>query len=188
MIYSLPGLLLSFGNDRLGGGGGWAPRTTCAFYSVKLCRYRRVLYCAYLLLNNSPVVLINYYAPDQEVEQIKVLDRFTHILDQLDITEDTTFIWGGDFNMIFDIDQDADGGSLKLYIKSALKLLSVMFEIDLCDIYRARNPDSRRGEHGEKSSRYLLNLEKRNKAKSHVRTLISESVYQVSFKTLIGNV
>ena len=95
-----------------------------------------------LLLNNSPVV-INYYAPDQEVEQLKVLDRLTHVLDQLDITQDTTFIWGGDFNMIFDIDIDTDGGSPKLYIKSVSKLLSVMSEIDLCDIYRVRNPDSK---------------------------------------------
>ena len=45
--------------------------------------------------------------------------------------------------MIFDIDLDADGGSPKLYIKSVSKLLSVMSEIDLCDIYRVRNPDSR---------------------------------------------
>ena len=49
-----------------------------------------------LLLNNSPVVLINYYAPNQEAEQLKVLDRLTHILDQLDISQDTIFIWGGD--------------------------------------------------------------------------------------------
>ena len=96
-----------------------------------------------LLLNNSPVVLINYYAPKQEAEQLKVLDRLTHILDQLDIAQDTVFIWGGDFNMTFDIDLDTDGGSPKLYIKSVSKLLSVMSEIDLCDIYRVRNPDSR---------------------------------------------
>ena len=97
-----------------------------------------------LLLNNSPVVLINFYAPNQEAEQLKVLDRLTHILDQLDIAQVTIFIWGGDFNMAFDIDLDADGGSPKLYIKSVSKLLSVMSEIDLCDIYRVRNPDSRR--------------------------------------------
>ena len=30
-------------------------------------------------------------------------------------------------------------------------------------------------EHGEKSSRYFLTLEKRNKAKSHVRALLTES-------------
>ena len=96
-----------------------------------------------LLLNNSPVVLVNYYAPNQEAEQLKVLDRLTHILDQLDIAQNTTVIWGGDFNMIFDIDLDADGRSPKLYIKSVSKLLSVMSGIDLCDIYRVRNPDSR---------------------------------------------
>ena len=62
-----------------------------------------------LLLNNSPVVLINYYAPNQEAEQLEVLDKLTHILDQLDIVHDTTFIWGRDFNMIFDIDLDTEG-------------------------------------------------------------------------------
>ena len=35
-------------------------------------------------------------------------------------------------------------------------------------------------EHGEKSSKYFLNLEKRNKAKSHDGTLISESGFQVN--------
>ena len=39
---------------------------------------------------------------------------------------------------------------------------------------------SRWYEHGEKSSKYFLNLEKRNKAKSHVRSLISESGIQVN--------
>ena len=33
-------------------------------------------------------------------------------------------------------------------------------------------------EHHEKSSKYFLNLEKRNKAKSHIRSLISESGIQ----------
>ena len=40
-------------------------------------------------------------------------------------------------------------------------------------------------EHGEKSSKYFLNLEKRNKAKSHVRSLISESGIQVNDPTEI---
>ena len=62
-----------------------------------------------LMLNNSPVVLINYHAPNQEAEQLKVLDHVTHILDQLDIAQDIIFIWGGDFNMTFDTDLDADG-------------------------------------------------------------------------------
>ena len=40
-------------------------------------------------------------------------------------------------------------------------------------------------EHGEKSSKYFVNLEKRNKVKSHVRSLISESSIQVNEPTEI---
>ena len=40
-------------------------------------------------------------------------------------------------------------------------------------------------EHGEKFSKYFRNLEKFNKAKSHVRTLISESGIQVNNPTEI---
>ena len=105
-----------------------------------------------MMLNSSPVVLFNYYAPNQEPEQLKVLERLTHILDQLDIAQNTTFMWGGDFNMMFDIDLDADGGSPKLYIESVSKLLSVMSEIDLCDIHRVKKPDSKRFTWRRKSS------------------------------------
>ena len=54
------------------------------------------------------------------------------------------FIWGGDFNIIFDTTFDADGGFPKLKINSPSKLLSMMSENDLCDIFRVRNPDTRR--------------------------------------------
>ena len=35
-------------------------------------------------------------------------------------------------------------------------------------------------EFGEKSSKYFLNLEKRSKAKSHVRTMITENNSEIS--------
>ena len=40
-------------------------------------------------------------------------------------------------------------------------------------------------EFGEKSSKYFLNLEKRNKAKSHVRTIIAENNSEISEKQTI---
>ena len=61
------------------------------------------------LIEDSPVVLINYYAPNEEKDQLKVLDDLNHILDNIDISEDTVLVWGGDFNLIFDIRPDADG-------------------------------------------------------------------------------
>ena len=41
---------------------------------------------------------------------MKVPDEITHIFDKTEISENTTFIWDGDFNMLFDINLDADGG------------------------------------------------------------------------------
>ena len=96
------------------------------------------------LIENSPVVLINYYAPDEEKNQLKVLDDLNHVLDNIDISEDTVLVWGGDFNLIFDIRLDADDGSPKLKLKSISKVSSMMAEDDLCDIYRIRIPELKR--------------------------------------------
>ena len=96
------------------------------------------------LIEDSPVVLMNYYAPNEEKDQLKVYDDLTHILDNIDISEDTVLVWGGDFSLIFDIGLDADGGSPKLKLKSICKVSSIMFKNDLCDIYRIRNPETKR--------------------------------------------
>ena len=42
-------------------------------------------------------------------------------------------------------------------------------------------------EHGEKSSKYFLNLEKRNKAKSHIRKLLTSSDVEISKPSDIMN-
>ena len=86
----------------------------------------------YTLIKDSPVVLINYYAPNEEKDQLKVLDDLNHILDNIDISEDTILLWGGDFNLIFDIRLDAEGGFPKLKLKSVSKVSPTMAENDLC--------------------------------------------------------
>ena len=88
-----------------------------------------------VLIDNNPVMLVNYYAPNVESEQLKVLDELAHTFNQLQTSENTTFIWGEDFNLFFDFDLDSEGGSPKLKIKSFSKFLSMMSENDLCDIY-----------------------------------------------------
>ena len=92
-----------------------------------------------VLIDNNLVILVNYYAPNAESDQFKVLDELVHNFNQLQISENTTFIWGGEFNLFFDVDLDPDGGSPKLKVKSLSKLLSMMSENDLCEIYRIRN-------------------------------------------------
>ena len=50
---------------------------------------------------------------------------------------------GGDFNLYFDTFLDADGGKPKLKINSLSRLISMMEENELSDIFRIRYPDSR---------------------------------------------
>ena len=96
-----------------------------------------------MLIDNNPVILANYYASSVESEQLEVLGELAHIFNQLQTSENTTFIWGGDFNLFFDVNLDTEGGSPKLKIKSLSKLLSMMSENDLCHIYRIRNPEAK---------------------------------------------
>ena len=69
----------------------------------------------------------------RRTRSVKILDELNRIFDQLQVKEDTQFIWGGDFNVVFDTVLDAHGGSPKLKLKSVSKLLSVMSENDLIE-------------------------------------------------------
>ena len=97
-----------------------------------------------LEIDNCPFILINYYAPNDEYQQLPALEGISNNLDRLDFKENTQFIWGRDFYFIFDEKLDADGGNPKLKDKSITKIISMMSENDLCDIYGVRNPQSRR--------------------------------------------
>ena len=59
----------------------------------------------------------------------------------MELEEDTQLIWGGYFNSFFDCKLDEDGGNPKLKIQSITKLVSIISENDLCDIFRVRNPE-----------------------------------------------
>ena len=97
-----------------------------------------------VLIDNNPIVLVNYYAPNNEAEQVKILEELNRIFYTFDNHEDTKYTWGGDYTMILNNHLDADGGSPAIKIKSAAKLLSMMSDNDLCDIFRIRNPETRR--------------------------------------------
>ena len=51
------------------------------------------------LTDNNPVMLVSYYAPNVETDQMKVLDEITHIFNKLEISKNTTIIWGSDFKL-----------------------------------------------------------------------------------------
>ena len=64
------------------------------------------------IIKGSPIILINYYAPNDKNGQFQVLNEIQGKLDLLDRNQDTQIIWDGDFNVIFDTKLEADGGTL----------------------------------------------------------------------------
>ena len=95
-------------------------------------------------IQENPYVLINYYAPNLETQQVSVLDELTKVLSNLELKENTNLISGGDFNLILNLKLDADGGNptLKSNLMKSLNILTM--ESDLVDIWRIRNPESNR--------------------------------------------
>ena len=63
------------------------------------------------LNDNTHLGFMNYYAPNEETDQLKVFDNLNIYLDDTEVTRDTALIWRDDFNLIFDVILDVDGGS-----------------------------------------------------------------------------
>ena len=95
-------------------------------------------------IQENPYVLINYYAPNLETQQVSVLDELTKVLSNLELKENTNLILGGDFNLILNLKLDADGGNPTLKSNSMKSLNILTMENDLVDIWRIRNPESNR--------------------------------------------
>ena len=70
-----------------------------------------------------PVILVDYYAPSGEKEQLEVLTQIKEFLSKIEYDQNTAMIWGGDFNVIFDKSLDADEGNLTLKIHLLLKYM-----------------------------------------------------------------
>ena len=61
-------------------------------------------------LQGLPYLFVNYYAPNRESDQVKVLREIKEKVGSLTLEEHVRHIWGGDWNMIFDTNLDAFGG------------------------------------------------------------------------------
>ena len=82
-------------------------------------------------VDESNFVLVNIYNPNTETEQVATL----HDLD-IDLA--------GDFNFFFDTSLDSYGGKPTLKKKSIAKYIELKEKVDLCDIWRIRNPKTKR--------------------------------------------
>ena len=96
------------------------------------------------MIEDEKFLLINLYNANIENNQLKVLDSLSSILDNHNSDGDCKIIFGGDFNLFFDIALDCSGGNPTLKKKSIAKLLKIVDKFDLCDIFRVRYPNLKR--------------------------------------------
>ena len=64
----------------------------------------------YVQIQDNPILLINYYAANDESTQVQTLSEISDVIDKMELEQDLTTVWGGDFNLFFDCFFDADGG------------------------------------------------------------------------------
>ena len=72
------------------------------------------------------------------------MQNLNDVISGIELESDTRFIFGGDFNIIYEVNLDADGGSPSLKLSSISKLESIKEYLNICDIFRVRSPDKRR--------------------------------------------
>ena len=95
------------------------------------------------LIQDSPFVLLNIYAPNTSTEQCEFFKKIAEELKSSVTLSDSSLVVGGDFNVIFDQDLDGSGGVKKT--KNSVKIQEdICLEQDLIDIWRVRNPTEKR--------------------------------------------
>ena len=112
----------------------------------------------YIILNieimGSPFTLINYYAPNNRSDQLKILKEIQAKLKNknIQIIDGTSDIWwwweggggGGEWNCIFDKSLDSVGGNIKLKKDIIKEIEKFKSDFDLLDIWKVRNPSFRK--------------------------------------------
>lgn len=93
----------------------------------------------YIVLNvniyNEDFVLINVYSHNNGR-----VDLFTKIENYLCYHDCNNIIWGGDLNLVLSLHLDRIGGLPQTNFRAREKLIDLMKDFDLIDIWRERNP------------------------------------------------
>ena len=86
------------------------------------------------LIQDSPFVLLNIYAPNTSTEQCEFFEKIAEELKSSVTLSNSSLLVGGDFNVIFDHDLDGSGGVKKM--KKSVKILEdICLEQDLIDTW-----------------------------------------------------
>ena len=95
-------------------------------------------------IDDEIFLLINLYNPNTETEQVKTLCELEWMLDLSSLDSYKNILFAGDFNCFFNSDLEASAGNPAWKKKSVSKLIELLEKYDLIDIWRIRNPFSKR--------------------------------------------
>ena len=93
-----------------------------------------------IIFDNCEYLLIKLYNANTEKEQLATLNDPEVLLSKIDCFQSKRIIFAGDFSVIFDRRLDAKGGNPNIKNHSISKLIKIKEKMDLCDIWRIRNP------------------------------------------------
>ena len=87
---------------------------------------------------------INFYNSNLESEQIQSIAALNDLIDLHNADNDRHYILAGDMNLFFDTCLDTLGGNPSLKNKSLSAIINLLEKLDVCDIFRIRNPCEKR--------------------------------------------
>ena len=91
---------------------------------------------------DKELLLVNLYNANTEKEQLDT--KLPKMLNSIPNIMNKNVILGGDFNLFFNTSHETHGRNPILKKKSLEKLIKIKETLDLCDIWRIRNPKSKR--------------------------------------------
>ena len=94
------------------------------------------------MVDETNFVLVNIYNSNNELEQVTTLLDLGKMLKAIKDFSDKHIVLAGDF--FFDTSLDQCGGKPTLKKKSIAKFTELKEKFDLCDIWRIRNPKTKR--------------------------------------------
>ena len=94
--------------------------------------------------DDSVFMFINIYNASTEPEQMHTLSDLINILETFEVIHNKSVVFGGDFNVKLNLSLDLEGGKQDIKKKTIAKLIQTTDYQDLWDIWRIRNPKSKR--------------------------------------------
>ena len=92
------------------------------------------------MLDRVQYILINLYNANTETEQCKIFNDLQSLLKSFDINKNKRIIFAGNFNIFFSSKLEARFDKPLPKRKSIIKLGEIKESLDICDIWRIRNP------------------------------------------------